>query len=115
MNGTLPLQPFNQCDDEISTLAGSAFLRTQYFDYGLPGQRMWNVYRIYRTLSDGTLQSKQSSPACSDCYEKNLLNAVPQTDPLIDGNPDPWLAPWNGNSASCNDQDSIWFSPPYLN
>jgi hypothetical protein len=53
----------------------------------------WNAYRIYRTLPDGTLQSKQSSPSCKYCYEKNLLNAVDQADPLIDGNPDPWLAP----------------------
>lgn len=114
-DGTLPLRPFNQFDDEISTLLGGAFFHTQYFDYGFPGQRMWDVYRMYRTLPDGTLQSKQSSPACSYCYQKNLLNVVPQTDPLIDGNPDPWLAPWDGHSASCNDDGSQWFSPPYLN
>jgi hypothetical protein len=114
-DGTLPLHPYNQFDDEISTLLGGAFFHTQYFDYGFPGQRMWDVYRIYRTLPDGTLQSKQSSPACSYCYQKNLLNVVPQTDPLIDGNPDPWLAPWDGHSASCNDDGSKWFSPPYLN
>jgi hypothetical protein len=59
------------------------------FGLAARGERLSNI----RTLSDGTLQSKQSSPACGDCYEKNLFNAVPQTDPLIDGNPDPWLAP----------------------
>jgi hypothetical protein len=91
-NGTPP-QLFNEFDDVISTLDSGSFFRTQYFDYGRPGERTWNAYRIYRTRPDGTLQSKQSSPSCKYCYEKNLLNAVDQADPLIDGNPDPWLAP----------------------
>jgi hypothetical protein len=102
-------QPNNEFDDEIARFQPGQSLKTQYFDYGRPGERMWNVYRIYRTLSDRSLQSKQPSPACQYCYQKNLLNIVYEADPLIDGYLDPWLAPWDGTDASCHDEGSVWF------
>jgi hypothetical protein len=106
--------PYNAFDDEISRFVPGQDLKTQYFDYGRSGERMWDVHRIYRTLPDGTLQSKQSSPACQYCYQKNLLNIVYETDPLIDQLSDPWLAPWDGTIASCHDEGSDNFKPPFL-
>jgi hypothetical protein len=44
--------PYNEFNDEISAGAGSFNLR-QYFDYGLPNQRLYGVKQIYRTLPDG--------------------------------------------------------------
>jgi uncharacterized protein YjdB len=96
--------PYNEFDDEISTgLYGSSFDKRQYFDYGLPNQRLFGVKQIYMTLPSGSLQRKLPNPSF------NLLHAAPQTDPLIDGQLDPWLAPWDGTPASCDSAFSLYF------
>jgi hypothetical protein len=93
--------PYNEFADEIS--AGpvfTAFGNTQYFLYGLPKQRLFGVKQIFRTLPDGSLQPKPGW---------NQLVVSPGADPLIDGQPDPWLAPWNGAVASCDSSGSVYF------
>lgn len=93
--------PYNEFDDEISTgLAGGSMNRAQYFLYGLPNQRLFGVKQIDRMLSDGSLQPKAG---------KNQLTARPGSDPLIDGQPDPWLAPWDGTFDSCDSSFSVYF------
>jgi hypothetical protein len=102
-NGTAQY-PYNEFDDEISTgLYGSSFNKTQYFDYGLPNQRLFGVKQIYMTLPNGSLQRKQPNASF------NQLHADPQADPLIDGQVDPWLAPWDGTPASCDSAFSLYF------
>jgi hypothetical protein len=86
--------PYNEFGDEISAKNASPFDLTQSFYYGIPGQRPWPVKNIYSTFS-GSPRLKQPS-------DSNQLHAVPAADPLIDGHLDPWLAPWDGNAASCN-------------
>lgn len=94
--------PYNDFSDEISSgLSGEEFIRTQFFLYGLPKQRMFFIKKIYRTLPDRSLSSK--SPIF------NKIHAVPSQDPLIDGHPDPWFAPWDGTAASCDSSNSLYF------
>jgi hypothetical protein len=95
--------PYNEFDDEISAGFGASFDRRQYFDYGLPNQRLFGVKQIYMTLSGGSLQPKQPNASF------NQLHADPAADPLIDGQLDPWLAPWNGNPDSCDSAFSKYF------
>ncbi len=92
--------PFNEFDDEISAGLSAGFDNIQYFLYGSPNQRFWGVKQIFRTLPDNALQPKQGW---------NRLTAKPQSDPLIDGQLDPWLAPWDGSPATCNSDFSTWF------
>jgi hypothetical protein len=94
--------PYNEFDDEVSAGAGSFNVR-QYFDYGLPNQRLYGVKQIYRTLADGSLQAKQPN------FTWNQLQGNSGADPLIDGNLDPWLAPWDGTPNSCNSANSKFF------
>jgi hypothetical protein len=95
---------FNVFEDEISTgISGSSFTKTQYFDYGMAGQRVWGVKQIYRTLTNGSLELKQPTAVF------NQLKADPGSDPLIDGQLDPWLAPWDGTPASCDSSLSLYF------
>ena len=97
-----PTKPYNEFNDEITIgLNPTPFLKTQYFAYGLPGQRAWWVRYIYRTLYDGSLQPKYPTASCDNCYEKNILDGEFGVDPRIDGNLDPWLAPWDGAFDSC--------------
>ena len=97
-----PTKPYNEFNDEITIgLNPTPFLKTQYFAYGLPGQRTWWVRYIYRTLYDGSLQPKYPTASCDNCYEKNILDGEFGVDPRIDGNLDPWLAPWDGAFDSC--------------
>jgi Bacterial Ig-like domain (group 3)/Bacterial Ig-like domain (group 2) len=100
-NGASP--PFNEFDDEITAGNSGAFNKTQYFDYGIPNQRLWGVKQIYSTFS-GSPQRKQPNVVF------NQLHADPAADPLIDGNLDPWLAPWDGTVASCHSCNSQWFN-----
>jgi Big-like domain-containing protein len=100
-NGASP--PFNEFDDEITAGNSGAFNKTQYFDYGIPNQRLWGVKQIYSTFS-GSPQRKQPNAVF------NQLHADPAADPLIDGNLDPWLAPWDGTVASCHSCNSQWFN-----
>jgi hypothetical protein len=92
---------YNQFEDEISAGLSAGFNNTQYFLYGPPNQRLFGVKQIYRTLSDGSLTPKPNF---------NQLLALPQSDPLIDGHVDPWLAPWDGTAASCDSLGSRYFS-----
>jgi len=64
---------------------------------------LYGIGAIYRTLPGGSLQLKQPNTS----YDH--LQATPGTDPLIDGNLDPWLAPWNLNPNTCNTSDSTYF------
>jgi len=98
-NGTTAM-PYNEFDDELSTVLGGLQNNTQYFLYGTPNQRLYGVKQIFRTLPNGSLQPKAGY---------NQVKSVPYQDPLIDGQPDPWLAPWDGTSASCNSENSILF------
>jgi hypothetical protein len=99
-DGTIS-NPYNEFDDEISNgIVGAAFNNTQYFQYGLPNQRLFGVKQIFRTLTDESLTPKAGW---------NQLSATPHQDPLIDGHLDPWLAPWNGTPASCNSVGSQYF------
>jgi len=94
--------PYNEFADEISTgFVYGAFNVTQYFLYGLPGQRIVGIKQIYRTLSGGSPELKATG--------WNSLSATPGADPLIDGKPDPWLAPWDGQPSSCNSSGSTYF------
>jgi hypothetical protein len=93
--------PYNKFEDEISTgITGGAMNRRQLFLYGLPNQRLFGVRQIFRTLADGTMQLKAVP---------NHLTAIPGSDPLIDGQLDPWLAPWDGTPQSCNSSFSLYF------
>jgi hypothetical protein len=84
---------YNEYADELDAGVGFlGFTAYQYFLYGLPNQRLFGVKQIYRTLPGGSLTPKNGW---------NLLSVQPGTDPLIDGNPDPWLAPWDGQASSC--------------
>ena len=97
---------YNEFADEISAgfgTSGGFNNRTQRFKYGLPGKRLYDVDEIYRTLPDKSLQLKTPNT------DFNKLQATPQEDPLIDGNLDPWLAPWNGLEDSCNSFGSQYF------
>jgi len=95
--------PFNEFDDEITAGNSGTFNKMQYFDYGIPNQRLWGVKQIYRTLQDGTTQRKQPNTVF------NQLQAAPAADPLIDGQLDPWLAWWDGRVDSCNSTCSQYF------
>jgi hypothetical protein len=99
-----PQFPYDEFADEISVnIGGAAFSATQYFLYGLPNQRLYGVKQIYRTLADGSTQAKLPNAAF------NQINASPGVDPLIDNQSDPWLAPWDGTTASCNSSYSVYF------
>ena len=100
--GPLFVLTMNLMTNSTGLFGGTTDLR-QYFLYGLPNQRLYGVKQIYRKLQDGSLELKQPN------VNWNELKAVPQTDPLIDGHPDPWLAPWNGNVDTCDSFGSIYF------
>jgi hypothetical protein len=95
--------PYNDFSDEITAALGNGFSNTQYFDYGLPNQRLFGVKQIYRTLTGGSLQLKEGSAG------SNQLTTAPHQDPLIDGHLDPWLAPWDGQPTSCDSTFSLYF------
>jgi hypothetical protein len=60
-------------------------------DYPISGSTVSNKsIGLCRTDSDGSLQAKEPN------FAWNQLKADSGADPLIDGNQDPWLAPWDG-------------------
>jgi len=94
--------PYNSFEDEISTgISGGAFTNSQFFLYGVPTEtRLWGVKTIYRTLQSGAFAAKRPW---------NEVAATPSQIPLIDGQVDPWLAPWDGQAQTCDSSYSTYF------
>jgi hypothetical protein len=82
------------------TIVRTSVLSSFFDEYWERQELLYGVKQIYRTLTDGSLQPKAGL---------NQLRAVPQQDPLIDEQLDPWLAPWDGQPASCNSVFSRYF------
>lgn len=98
-----PNDPYNAFPDLISLFAQSAPLPgifyQQSFFYQLPGQRWWPVYEIDRW---GGPQSNWIEPVVTGSYlNLYLLN---NTQPLINNQGYPYMAPAIGTSSNCKGQ-----------
>ena len=84
--------PYNRFDDHLFVPAQTAaFSNNQSFQYGVAGQRLWDVRRIERTAQ--SLSTLQIEQVPTDNVDHLNLGFSPFQQPLIDGYPSPYLGP----------------------